>query len=606
MSEDLRLLADITIILVIAGAVVVLFHRLRLPVVLGYLIAGIIVGPYTPPFPLVRDTEIIKQLADIGIILLLLSLGLDFNFGKLRQVGVVAGVVAGLETMLTLFLVYGVGQLLGWSRIDSLFIAAALSISSTAIVVKILNDTGKSGLLSSRITFGILIVEDFAAVLLLVALSGIASSSDMNWGNVAMVSVRLVVLAAAAVVVGRIVVPWLLDRVARVHSQEILVVATLGLGFSMALVSNALGLSVAAGAFLAGAVLSESHHKDDIHRLLTPIRDLFGALFFVAMGMLIDVSLLGHYWAPVLLISVLAISAKVVFGFLGTYMLGYDARTSFRVGGALSQRGEFSLVIAKVGLDSRATGPLVYPVVAGVSLATSVVAPFLIHSADSLVDRIGHLAPSRVREFVDYTGQMFRAIRRAEARQSLLLREMRRGVSIIAINMLVIGLFLLGSSFVLDASDSLGRVLRLSPATLRAVIGVITIALCVPSAIVIWRRLATILNAIVESAPWSRTNIRFFPPHLVRLLLRNTISFVLLAALGVIAMPLMVHLVGSGLPMFLVLTGVATAAMVYLTWSALRAFHERIEALYREGLLGDDANTSSTSPRRSDGDENDA
>lgn len=586
MPEDLRLLTDISIILVTAGAVVVLFHRLQLPVVLGYLIAGLIVGPYTPPFPLVSNAEVIRQLADVGIVLLLLSLGLDFNFGKLRQVGVVAGFVAGLEILLTLFLAYGVGRLLGWSLIDSLFIAAALSISSTVIVVKILTDMGKVNLLSSRITFGILIVEDFAAVLLLVLLSGLASTREMNWGNLAMLSLRLVVLFAATLVVGRVVVPWILDKVARLHSQEVLIVTTLGLGFSMALVSNALGLSVAGGAFLAGAVISESRNKDEIHRLLIPIRDMFGALFFVAMGMLIDVAVLADYWAPVLLLSIVAVSAKAVLASLGTYVMGYEGKTALQVGMNLSQVGEFSLIIAKVGRDTRVTSPFVYPVVAGVSLVTSVMAPFIIRGADGLAEKLNRLTPVWAREFLTFAGDMFHSIRRAEARQSLLFREIRHGVSIIAINLLIIGVFLLGGSFVLENGDSMAALLGLSPASLRAGIGILTIMLSVPPAIVVWRSLAAMLNAIIESAPWGRTNARFFSPPLVRLVLRNTFSIILLVALGIIAMPLIVRLVGSGLPEFLILAGLAVAAVVYLTWTALRAFHQRIEALYRDGLLG--------------------
>jgi len=587
VPENFKLLTDISIILVTAGVAVVLFRRLHLPAVLGYLVAGLIVGPYTPPFAFVQDVETIQQLADFGIILLLFSLGLDFNFSKLRQVGVVATIVASLETIFSLFLGYVVGRLLGWSIMDSIFIAAALSISSTAIVVKILTDMGKTNLISSRITFGILIIEDFFAVLMMILLSGVAGAKGLSWDSAGFLSLKLLVVATAALVLGRIVVPWILERVARVNSSETLVVMVLGLTFSMALITNAVGLSVAAGAFLIGAIISESRHMEEIRRLLSPIRDMFGALFFVTMGMLIDISTLGSYWAPVLLITVFAILTKIILAFLGTYMSGYDGKTSLRVGTALSQRGEFSLIIAKIGRETPSVGSFVYPVVAGVSLATTLISPYLIHHADGIAGKISRLAPRGLREYMIYLGSIFHALRRSAARQSSLFRIIQQSVPSIAINLLIIGVFLLSGSFVLELGESLAIILGIGLQTAKEVIGILTIVLCIPSAIAIWRSLRAILDATVEAAPWGKTNVKFISPDIARLILRNTILIVLLVVLGIISMPLMLRLVGSGLNIFLSLTGLAVAAIIYLLWGAIRGFHRHVEKLYRDGLLGE-------------------
>jgi CPA2 family monovalent cation:H+ antiporter-2 len=386
-------LQDLAVVMIVAGLVTVIFHRFKQPVVLGYIIAGFIIGPHTPPFPLIKDDETIKTLSELGVILLMFSLGLEFNFRKLRQVGGTAIIAAFLEIVLMVWVGYEIGRLFGWGTMDSIFLGAMLSISSTTIIIKALADLGKVKERFAQLIFGILIIEDILAIVMLALLSGIAMTGTLTAASVGITVGKLAIYFTAAVVVGLITVPRLLGYVARFKSNEMLLITVLGLCFGFSLLAAKLGYSVALGAFIIGAVIAEAREIGRIEILTEPIRDMFSAIFFVSIGLLIDPKMLAAHWLPVVVITLAVVVGKIATCSFGAFIAGHDSRTSLRVGMGLAQIGEFSFIIASLGLTLNVTSKFLYPIAVAVSALTTLLTPYLIKSADGLVNRFGRAAP---------------------------------------------------------------------------------------------------------------------------------------------------------------------------------------------------------------------
>src|SRR3989454_1081920 len=386
-------LQDLAVVMIVAGLVTVIFHRLKQPVVLGYIIAGVIIGPHTPPFPLIQSEGTVTTLSELGIILLMFSLGLEFSLRKLCKVGGTAFIAALLQTLLMIWGGYEIGRMFGWHTMDSLFLGAMLSISSTTIIVKALADLGKSKERFAQLIFGILIIEDILAIILIALLSGIAMTGTLSVTNLGVTVGKLVIFLVFALVIGLIPVPPLLGYVAKFKSNEMLLITALGLCFGSSLLAAKLGYSVALGAFIIGAVVAEARQIHRIEILTEPIRDMFSAVFFVAIGLLIDPAILLEHWLPVLVITLVVVIGKVVTCSFGTFVAGNDSRTSLRVGMGLAQIGEFSFIIASLGVTLHVTSGFLYPVAVAVSAITTLLTPYLIKGADGLVNWFDREAP---------------------------------------------------------------------------------------------------------------------------------------------------------------------------------------------------------------------
>jgi len=440
-------LQDLATVMLIAGGVTVLFHRLRQPVVLGYIIAGVIIGPHTPPYVLVHDQGTIHVLAEIGVVFLMFSLGLEFSLRKLRQVGATAFIAALLEIATLLAVGYGIGRAFGWSLMDSLFLGALISISSTTIIIKALAELGKIKEGFAQIIFGILIVEDLLGILLIALLSGIAMTGTLAPLEVLEAAGRLAVFLVVALVLGLLLVPRLLRYVAGFHSDEMLLVTVLALCFGGSLLAVKLGYSVALGAFTIGAVIAESRDLGRIEHLTAPIRDMFAAVFFVAIGLLIDPKLLLEYAVPISIITVVVVLGKVTTCTAGTLLAGHDTRTSLLVGMGLAQIGEFSFIIASLGETLRVTSAFLYPVAVAVSAVTTLLTPYLIRSAPVAAARLDRVMPAPVAEGLDlYRGWVMRlghALERNVAR-----RVVWRMLSVMLVNLLLIAAAFIAAAFV--------------------------------------------------------------------------------------------------------------------------------------------------------------
>lgn len=389
------LLQDLAVVMIIAAIVTVVFRRLKQPVVLGYIVAGVIIGKYTPPFILISDTHTIETLSELGVIFLMFSLGLEFSLRKLRSVGSTALIAAVLEIFVMVWAGYQLGRAFGWRPMDSIFLGAILSISSTTIIIKALEELGKTKDKFAGMIFGILIVEDLLAIVMLALLSGYATTGSMEMGDVAKTVGQLSAFLGTLLVGGLILVPRLLNWVAKFKSNETLLVCVVGLCFGVSLLALKLGYSVALGAFLIGSIIAEARQIVKIEALTHPVRDLFSAVFFVSIGLLIDPNLLVQYAGPILAITAVVVVGKVAACSFGAFICGNERRDSFRVGMGLAQIGEFSFIIAGLGLQKGVTSDFVYPIAVAVSVLTTLLTPYLMRSSDWVLAAIERKAPRK-------------------------------------------------------------------------------------------------------------------------------------------------------------------------------------------------------------------
>lgn len=439
--HGVEFLQDLALVMIVAGVVTILCHRFKQPVVLGYIVAGVIIGPHTPPVLALTNEASIKTLSELGVVFLMFSLGLEFSLKKLKNVGVTALIAATLEIVLMVWVGYEIGRLFGWKPMDCLFLGAMLSISSTTIIIKALNELGRSKERFSELIFGILIVEDILAIVMIALLSGIAMTGSLEFAEVVRTTTRLGIFLAVALVLGLLAVPRLISYVAKFNSNEMLLITVLGLCFGVSLLAVKLHYSVALGAFIIGAVIAEARELYRIEHLMEPIRDMFSAVFFVSIGLLIDPKLIVQYWLPVIVITVAVIIGKVVTCSFGTFIAGNDTRTSLRVGMGLAQIGEFSFIIAALGLSLSVTSDFLYPIAVTVSALTTLATPYLIKSSDSLVNWFGKVAPARALNYLNnYTNWLSQF---QSGRSNMAARLIRRWAWQISLNLaLVAGIFI--------------------------------------------------------------------------------------------------------------------------------------------------------------------
>ncbi len=395
------LIRDLAVILTVAGLVSLLFQKIRQPVVLGYIIAGAIVGPYTPPYALVSDLEGIKIWAELGIIFLMFCLGLEFSFRKLASVGLPAGFTACFEVFFMLSLGFGSGKWLGWSSTDSLFLGAMLSISSTTIIIKALTDLNMKNNRFAEFIFAILIVEDLVAILVLVALSSIAINRSVSGLALLGSAYKLCLVVGSWFLGGYFIVPRFIRYVGRVGNNEMLTIVSLGLCLALVVFSTFFEYSAALGAFIMGSILAESVESHRIEERMESLRDLFAAIFFVSVGMLIDPIAIWDHKGAVVLITVVTILGKSISTTLGALFTGQSLKTSVQVGLGLAQIGEFSFIIASLGTSLGVTSDFLYPVGVAVSLITTFTTPYMIRASYQLATLFDEKIPNGIKSLLN-------------------------------------------------------------------------------------------------------------------------------------------------------------------------------------------------------------
>ena len=382
MSNIPSLISDLAVILISAGLVTLLFKWLKQPVVLGYIVAGILAGPSIEQIPTVSDVESIRIWADIGVIFLLFALGLNFSFKKLMKVGgtAVIGAITIVIGMMTVGYITGLS--LGWGHMNSLFLGGMLSMSSTTIIFKAFDDMGLRNQRFAGVVFGILVVEDLFAVLLMVLLSTLAVSKQVEGIELLNSVIKLGVFLLFCFVVGIYLIPSFLKKTKKFLNDETLLIISIGLCLGMVMIATKAGFSSALGAFVMGSILAETIDAEHIERLVKPVKDLFGAIFFVSVGMLIDPQLLWEYKLPIAILTFVVMIGQICFASFGVLLSGQPVKIAIQSGFSLAQIGEFAFIIASLGLSLHVTDHFLYPIVVAVSVITTFFTPYMIRLAD--------------------------------------------------------------------------------------------------------------------------------------------------------------------------------------------------------------------------------
>ncbi len=382
MSEIAPLISDLAVILIAAGIVTLIFKLLKQPVVLGYIVAGLIAGPAIPFVPTVSDPANIRIWGDIGVIFLLFAMGLDFSFKKLMHVGGTA--LVGAVTIVTgmMFLGYGAGLALGFSNMSSLFLGGMLSMSSTAIVYKAFDDMGLRRQKFAGVVLGILVVEDLFAVVLMVLLSTLAVSKEVEGGEMLASICKLGGFLIFWSLLGIYLIPTFLKRIRRLLNDETLLILVLGLCLGMVMIAARAGFSAALGAFVMGSLLAETFEAERIEKIIKPVKDLFSAIFFVSVGMMIQPETIAQNVLPILLLTILVIVGQVLFGSLGILISGQPLKIAMQSSFCLTQVGEFAFIIASLGMSLKVTDDKLYPIIVAVSVITTFLTPYMIRLSE--------------------------------------------------------------------------------------------------------------------------------------------------------------------------------------------------------------------------------
>jgi len=385
MDISISIITDFAVIMMAAGIVTFLFHKLKQPLILGYLLAGILIGPYTPPFSLIKEFDVLQAAADLGVILLLFGIGLEFPIAKLRRIGFRVYLGISLIEILFMFLVsFGVGWILHWSFIDSLFLGAALASSSTVLIAKVLSDMGKLKDVSALVMMGILIVEDLIVVTMLALMTSLLGGDTSGMNTVAWTFGKIVLFIVGAFLIGMLLIPRVIDKVAypeqddeKTH-DEVLILVALGLCFTLSILGNLIGLSLAIGAFLMGVFIASAKSAEKVASLTSSIKMMFAAIFFVSMGALIDIKQFQVFLPAALLVTVTMVIGKIAGVGLGTKIFGFDRSISLRVGLGMGQIGEFAFIVVSAGQALNVVSPVLFPTIAVSVAITAFLTPYLI------------------------------------------------------------------------------------------------------------------------------------------------------------------------------------------------------------------------------------
>ena len=383
------LISDLAVMLITAGLITILFKKIKQPLVLGYILAGFLISSYFPFFPTVVDTDSITTWSEIGIIFLMFHLGLEFNLHKLARVGSTAIITAIVEVIGILAVGFLAGRLLGFGVMDSVFLGGMLSMSSTTIIIKAFDELQLRGKKFTELVFGTLVIEDIVGIFMMVILSTISVSKNVTGGQVAGSLSLMILYLIIWLILGIYFLPTFLNRTIKLMNDEMLLIVSLGVCFGMVILANALGFSSALGAFLSGSLLAGTVHVERIEHLTKGVKDLFGAVFFLSVGMLVNPQTLVEYATPIIVITAVTIFGKLIFSSLGMLLSGQTLDNALRCGFSLAQIGEFAFIIASLGMSLGVTGDYLYPIVVSVSVITTFTTPFIEnHLPDSLVAKL--------------------------------------------------------------------------------------------------------------------------------------------------------------------------------------------------------------------------
>lgn len=576
--HEIGFIRDLAVVMLVAGATTIVFQRLHQPVLLGYILAGVLIGPHAPGM-LVADPRAIDDISNLGVVLLMFTLGLEFSVRKLREVGIGVLAVAVGEVGVMLWAGIGAGQLLGWKGMDALFLGAIISLSSTMVATRTLAENSQQQQPFAKPVVGLLVAEDLLAIVMLTLLTAIAIGGSTLAETAFTLIGHLGLFVVVMMILGLLLLPRLVDYVAGFGRDETLLVSVLGICFGASLLAAWMGFSMALGAFLAGAVVAESRSVGRVLQLVEPLRDMFAALFFVAIGLKIDPAMLWQYALPALAIAAVVIVGKTLACGLGVFLVGHEARASFRAGLSMAQIGEFSFVIATLGLSLGVISNFLYPIAVAVSVVCMAASPYLNRSADGLADRLRRITPRSVRLLAaSYSGWLENLVPVNE--NSALAAVFRRLLWHIGINvLLVVTLFVIGAY--LNAHNwSWFSMLGIDRDLRHTLIWAGALFLSLPMLIAVYRKAEALGMLLAEIG--IRERLAGSYTQAIRNVLARVIPLATLLALG-----LLVSALGSailpprGIAISLAVLGVVLAVV---SWRGLVRIHARLQAALKETL----------------------
>ena len=582
VSTETALLLDIALILMGAAVIAVIFTKLRMPLVIGYLLVGMILGPYVLGIDTISDyIEEVNFLANLGIILLMFSIGLEFNLKRLRRIGSFAILAGTIEILIMIVIGYEVGKLLGWSDLQSIYLGGVVAISSTAVIVKVLVETGKLDSEVGESVIGLLIVEDVAAVVLLTVFGSLSTGDSIVSGSLFTQMSTIAIFLVVTLLLGLAIVPRCLNWIGRTCNDEVLLIVALGFTFGLAIFAFEIGLSVAIGAFLMGIIISEYRDGERIAKRVEPLKDVFMAIFFVSIGLMINPNLIADTWPVVVILVAVFIFGKIFAVSIASYSANRDIRTSVITGFAMVAMGEFSFVIAKTGMDVGAVDEAFYSDVIGVAVITMAMMPFVFKRSVGFIDFVHAKAPK---------GWITQAKRMDSLRNELgaclsvradLNKQIKFQIFWIIIDfviLFVIQLLVQGLYNLTELLDQVADWLKVIPSTLATIVSV---ALIIPPVVDIVRRTRTIVMASVESI-MSGGKYKWDSGRLILKLLFNFMMVIVGIALFITFLPLASFY--EGVPIIAILGIVVGSVVAYLIWDANKATYEKVCTLLGEGF----------------------
>lgn len=571
MHDAHLFLASLTVVLAVAAVTTVVFQRFKQPVVLGYIIAGLIVGPHVP-LPLVADRAIVNTLSELGVILLMFSLGLEFNIAKLAKVGPTAGVTALIQCSVMGWLGFAAGRLMGWTAMESVFTGALIAISSTTIIAKVFDEQRIGGRLRELVV-GILLFEDLIAIVMMAVLTTVATGVGVSAATLLPTVGRLAAFLVGLLLVGMLVVPRFIRFVTRLGRSETTLVASLGICFATAWLAQSVGYSVALGAFIAGSLVSESGKGEDIERLMRPVRDMFLAIFFVSVGMLIDPALITGHWGAVALLTVVVILGTLASVSVGAFITGAGVRTSIQAGMSLAQIGEFSYIIAALGLTLGATRDFLYPVAVAVSAVTTLTTPWLIRAAEPVATWVDRKLPRALQTFAALYGTW---IERLRAGPPAGRSKAWRSVRLLALDAALLMAVIIGVALFRESgAAAIERAIGLEHAGARLLLIAAAIALALPLLFGMWRVASKLGATLSETAiPRSATGVDFDAAPRRSLVMTFQLAVTVITGLVVLALtqPFL-----PGYPGLIVL-GVVVLVYGIAFWRRAADLHQHVKA----------------------------
>lgn len=573
MDADATFVLEMALVMILAAFIALAFYKLKMPMVIGYLAAGMILGPYTPGLNV--DPEMISLLANLGIVLLMFCIGLEFNLKRLKQVGLFAILAGSIEVLIMLMLGYTLGLMLGYGGIASIILGGVLAISSTAVIIKVLTDRGEMTKKYAEAIIGILIIEDIAAVIILTITTPLAAGQAMGFGALVLMLLGIAFFLGTSLVLGFAVVPRLMTWVNKGFPKEALLLVSLGLCFGMAVFANLLGLSVAIGAFIMGVIISQAKApvSEEVMELMLPLRDVFMAVFFVSIGMMIDPSAIVSIWPVVLIVAAVFILGKILAVTIGTFTANLDAKSSLIAGMSMVAMGEFSFVMAKDGLSAGSISPGLYSAIIGAALISMIAMPLVSVRGERTYAGLVKRMPSRIlcslRRIENLRGEVRAWLATRQDRR----REISMQVFWIFIDFVIVFLIevIIGASYSLfSLLDSIAKYLSLVPSTFALIVAVIFMMGPLVDIVRRVRRIADIfVEGVMASGHYRPESVRLF--HKI---FRNVGGVAVAIVLFILVIPTAPMF--TSVPVVLLFGIIIALAVTWLMWDATNATYEKL------------------------------